>query len=132
VDGTAVFTGAPGEVNDAQMVPPFEAPATLKITDAGAALTAGAGCTQIDAHSAYCAETGHLPLNVATGDMNDNVHLSDYYSRKISVVGGARGRQAVRQQPERHPGAHRRWPGQRRHHRQPAARRRAGAAWRHG
>ena len=88
VDGTAVFTGAPGEVNDVQMVPPFEAPATLKITDAGAALTAGAGCTQIDAHSAYCAETGHLPLNVATGDMNDNVHLADYYSRRISVVGG--------------------------------------------
>jgi hypothetical protein len=47
VDGTAVFTGAPGEVNDVQMVPPFEAPATLKITDAGAALTAGAGCTQM-------------------------------------------------------------------------------------
>ena len=88
VDGTAVFTGAPGEVNDVQMVPPFEAPATLKITDAGAPLTAGAGCTQIDAHSAYCAETGHLPLNVATGDMNDNVHLADYYSRRISVVGG--------------------------------------------
>jgi Ca2+-binding RTX toxin-like protein len=83
-----VFTGAPGEVNDAQMVPPFEAPATLKITDAGAALTAGAGCTQIDAHSAYCAETGHLPLDVATGDMNDNVNLSDYYFRRISVAGG--------------------------------------------
>jgi Ca2+-binding RTX toxin-like protein len=88
VDGTAVFTGAPGEVNDVQIVPPFEAPATLKITDAGAPLTAGAGCTQIDAHSAYCAETGHLPLNVATGDMNDNVYLADYYFRRISVVGG--------------------------------------------
>jgi Ca2+-binding RTX toxin-like protein len=88
VDGTAVFTGAPGEVNDVQMVPPFEAPATLKITDAGAPLTAGAGCTQIDAHSAYCAETGHLPLDVATGDMDDNVNLADSFFRRISVAGG--------------------------------------------
>ena len=88
VDGTAVFTGAPGEVNDVQMVPPFEAPATLKITDLSAPLTAGTGCTQIDAHSAYCAETGHLPLDVATGDMNDNLNLADYFFRQISVAGG--------------------------------------------
>jgi Ca2+-binding RTX toxin-like protein len=87
VDGTAVFTGAPGEVNDVQMVPPFTL-GTLKITDAGAPLTAGAGCTQIDTHSAFCPETGHLPLDVATGDGNDNVNLLDFLFRQISVTGG--------------------------------------------
>jgi Ca2+-binding RTX toxin-like protein len=88
VDGRAVFTGAPGETNDVQMVPPFAAPATLKITDAGAPLAAGAGCTQIDAHSAYCPETGRLPLDVATGDLNDNVYLADSFFRRITVAGG--------------------------------------------
>jgi Ca2+-binding RTX toxin-like protein len=89
VDGRAVFTGAPGEANDVQMVPPFTL-GTLTITDAGAPLTAGAGCTQIDAYSAFCAEdtAAPLPLDVATGDGNDNVNLLDFLFRKISVTGG--------------------------------------------
>lgn len=90
VNGTAVFTGAPGEANDVQMVPPLLVPATLRISDNGAPLTAGAGCTQIDAHSAFCAEDSSvpLPLNVATGDEDDNVHLEDFYFRQIAVTGG--------------------------------------------
>jgi Ca2+-binding RTX toxin-like protein len=90
VEGTAVFTGAPGEANDVQMVAPFQVPATLRISDAGAPLTAGAGCTQIDAHSAFCAEdsSAPLPLEVATGDADDSVLLEDFYFRRISVAGG--------------------------------------------
>jgi Ca2+-binding RTX toxin-like protein len=90
VNGTAVLTGAPGETNDVQMVPPFQVPATLRISDAGAPLTAGPGCTQIDAHSAFCAEdsSAPLPLDVATGDGDDNVLLDDFYFRQISVEGG--------------------------------------------
>jgi Ca2+-binding RTX toxin-like protein len=90
VGGTAVFTAAPGEANDVQMVPPFQVPATLRISDAGAPLTAGAGCTQIDAHSAFCTEDSFvpLPLEVATGDGDDSVLLDDLYFRRISVSGG--------------------------------------------
>jgi Ca2+-binding RTX toxin-like protein len=90
VNGTAVFTGAPGEANDVQMSPPFQAPATLTLSDAGAPLTAGAGCTQVDAHTAFCAEdrAGSLPLDVDTGDRNDRVLLSDFFFRQIAVAGG--------------------------------------------
>jgi Ca2+-binding RTX toxin-like protein len=90
VNGTAEFTAAPGEDNDVQMVPPLLVPATLRISDNGAPLTAGAGCTQIDAHSAFCAEDSSvpLPLNVATGDGDDNVNLEDFYFRRIAVTGG--------------------------------------------
>lgn len=90
VNGTAVFTGAPGEANDVQMSPPFQAPATLTLRDAGAPLTAGAGCTQVDAHTAFCAENSAtpLPLNVDTGDRNDRVQLTDFFFRQIAVDGG--------------------------------------------
>src|SRR3954453_23784145 len=71
VDGTGVFTAAPGESSNV-------AANERNISDAGALLPAGAGCTQVDAHSVTCGEefTGQLPLVVNAGDRNDRVFLS--------------------------------------------------------
>jgi Ca2+-binding RTX toxin-like protein len=84
VNGTAVFTAAPGETNDVRMTSP------LTLTDAGAPLTAGPGCEQLDANSARCAEEtrGQLPLVVSTGDRNDRAYLADDCCRNISLRGG--------------------------------------------
>jgi hypothetical protein len=90
VKGKAVFTAAAGEVNDVRMSPPFTAPMTLTVSDAGAILKAGPGCTRIDSHTAYCSESsgGQLPLDVSVGDRGDRVTLDDQFFRPIAVHGG--------------------------------------------
>jgi Ca2+-binding RTX toxin-like protein len=90
VNGSAVFTAAPGEANDvlAGMRAAPDA-VTLKVIDNGAALTAGPGCQQLDAHSAWCAEDPHvlLALIVHAGDRNDKVDVDDNGARTVTVYG---------------------------------------------
>lgn len=83
----ARFVAAPGEQNkitvdasnDARTYSP-----TVTFTDAGAPLTAGAGCTQVDAHSASC--TGYSVIAVVSaGDGDDTV------SGPAAIVDGGPG-----------------------------------------
>lgn len=91
VDGTVVFTAAPGEVNDVRAgtwaAPP--ASVTLKVIDAGAPLTAGAGCQQLDANSVWCPEPifTPLPLVVYAGDGADRVVVDDRERRAVTLYG---------------------------------------------
>jgi Ca2+-binding RTX toxin-like protein len=96
VDGTAVFTAAPGENNDIR-AGSIAAPdtRTLKVIDNGAPLTAGPGCQQLDPSSAWCPEDPNagpfgptLPLTVATGDRADSVVVDDFKFREVTVRGG--------------------------------------------
>jgi Ca2+-binding RTX toxin-like protein len=96
VDGTAVFSAAPGEANDVRAgtrANPDTEFRTLKVTDAGAPLTAGAGCEQIDAHSAWCPENlrSGLPLLVRAGDRSDRVVVDDFFERAVVNVRGEGG-----------------------------------------
>jgi Ca2+-binding RTX toxin-like protein len=96
VDGTAVFSAAPGEANDLRAgtrANPDSEGRTLKVTDAGATLTAGAGCEQIDAHNAWCPEPllNGMPLLVRTGDRNDHVVVDDFFERAVVNVRGEGG-----------------------------------------
>lgn len=96
VDGAAVFTAAPGEANDVRAgtrANPDTEGRTLKVTDAGAPLTAGAGCEQIDAHSAWCPEPllSGIPLLMRTGDRNDRVVVDDFFERAVVNVRGEGG-----------------------------------------
>lgn len=71
----ARFQAAPGEVNHVTVTSAADPPAyqpRLTFTDTGAPLEAGAGCTQLDAHSATC--TGYdLVAKVDAGDGDDTV-----------------------------------------------------------
>ncbi|HEY8581913.1 MAG TPA: calcium-binding protein [Capillimicrobium sp.] len=58
----AFLQAAPGEANDVTIV--GSEATTIRITDTGAPLTAGAGCTQVDANTAECVK----PANPAPGD----------------------------------------------------------------
>jgi Ca2+-binding RTX toxin-like protein len=92
VDGTAVFSAAPGEANDVVAGDRANSDPlgrTLKVTDAGATLTAGAGCQQIDAHSAWCEEPlgEPLPLLVRAGDRSDRVVVDDFFARTLTLRG---------------------------------------------
>lgn len=96
VDGAAVFTAAPGEVNDvragtrANRDPDGR---TLKVTDAGATITAGPGCEQLDAHNAWCPEPpfSGIPLIMRMGDRNDRVFVDDFFERAVVNVRGEGG-----------------------------------------
>src|SRR3954463_1959504 len=68
----ARFVAAAGEQNRLTVAGPTPFQPRLTFTDDGAPLTAGAGCTQIDDHSAAC--TGYnLVAMVAAGDGDDSV-----------------------------------------------------------
>jgi hypothetical protein len=71
----ARFAAASGEQNKVTVSRSVDPPSyqpRLTITDSGAALHAGAGCTQVDEHTATC--TGYnLIANVAAGDGDDSV-----------------------------------------------------------
>ena len=83
VDGSVVFTASPGERND---VTAHE----LTISDAGAPVTAGTGCTQLDAHTVSCPEPpfAAFPLTVHTGDRNDRALLDSACCRLLTLRGG--------------------------------------------
>jgi Ca2+-binding RTX toxin-like protein len=89
VDGTAVFTAAPGEANDVRAgTIAARDPLTLKIIDAGAPLTAGPGCQQLDPSSVWCPEAIEtpLPLVIRTGDGDDRVLVDDIFIRNVTVL----------------------------------------------
>jgi Ca2+-binding RTX toxin-like protein len=91
VDGTVVFSAAPGEVNDVRAGGLALPGPNLTITDSGAALTAGAGCEQIDANTARCPESDEAParpLIMHTGDRGDRVLYDDFRFRTVSIRGG--------------------------------------------
>jgi Ca2+-binding RTX toxin-like protein len=91
VDGTVVFSAAPGEVNDVRAGGLALPGPNLTITDSGAALTAGAGCEQIDGNTARCLESDEgpaRPLMMRTGDRGDRVLYDDFRSRTVSIRGG--------------------------------------------
>jgi Ca2+-binding RTX toxin-like protein len=83
LEGTVVFRAAPGETNDLTVQ-------ELNLTDAGAPLTAGAGCEQISANSASCSEEwqGQFALLLDTGDRNDRASLDEDCCRMLTVYGG--------------------------------------------
>jgi Ca2+-binding RTX toxin-like protein len=94
VDGTAVFTAAPGEANNVR-AGTLAAPDTvsLKVIDAGAPLTAGPGCQQLDANSAWCPDPPAgafqplLPLTMRLGDGNDRANVDDRGTRAVAIYG---------------------------------------------
>src|SRR6266540_4997189 len=95
VAGSAVFTAAPGEANDVR-AGTLAAPdaRSLKVIDNGAALSAGPGCQQIDAHSAWCPDPPNagpfdplLPLVVHAGNRDDHVIVNDVGIRDVTVYG---------------------------------------------
>ena len=94
VDGTAVFTAAPGEANNVR-AGTLAAPDTvsLKVIDAGAPLTAGPGCQQLDANSAWCPDPPAgpfqplLPLTMRLGDGNDRANVDDRGTRAVTING---------------------------------------------
>lgn len=64
-------TGGPGEVNDFSLAQ-VSSPPAVRVRDAAAPLTAGPGCTAIDANTASCSY-GDTGVRVAAGDMDDSV-----------------------------------------------------------
>ncbi len=69
--GVLTFQALPGETNDVTADPP--AGGNVVLHDAGAPLTAGSGCTQVDAMSARCA---NIVGTVSLGDGSDRLTLA--------------------------------------------------------
>lgn len=79
---TATFAAAPGEANDVTVTASGN---DLTISDAGAPVTAGAGCRAVDAHSVACSGRHGPPvLTLTLGDRDDRAVAS----RESRIEGG--------------------------------------------
>jgi Ca2+-binding RTX toxin-like protein len=83
------FKAGPGEANDVQVDP-----ASGLVTDAGATVTAGAGCTSVNEHQASCRiATDEVALAASLGDHDDRIRLDKPFSE--SSVDGAGGNDTI-------------------------------------
>ena len=73
VGSNILFIADPGEANDVSVT---HAVTTFTITDAGAPLTAGTGCTQLGPNQVDCPDGGLIGWYVDLNDGNDRVSLS--------------------------------------------------------
>jgi Ca2+-binding RTX toxin-like protein len=99
VDGTAVFTSAPREVNDVRAGVSATGNNLLmpvKFIDSGAPLTAGTGCEQLDASSAWCPGlSSDSPFLIWVGDGDDRVDVRDPAPREDVTIHGGSGRDVL-------------------------------------
>ena len=74
LDGaTLTYDAAPGESNRVTVSAAGDA---LTVTDTGAAVRVGAGCTSVSSTQATCPAAGVAAMAVSTGDMNDTASVS--------------------------------------------------------
>jgi Ca2+-binding RTX toxin-like protein len=92
--GAAVyFTGAdavryladPGETNDVTIT---SVSGGLRITDLGATISAGSGCTPVDVHEVTCSSSIDELLEVELGDQDDVLTLTALYGNEGAYFGG--------------------------------------------
>jgi Ca2+-binding RTX toxin-like protein len=81
---TLVFTAAPGETNNVSIV-------WTDVQDSGSNLTAGAGCTAVDAHSVSCPG----PFTSATIDLGDGNDTAGIYVGVQSTINAGSGNDNV-------------------------------------
>jgi Ca2+-binding RTX toxin-like protein len=62
--GQVLFSAAPGEVNDLTLT---VAASTLTFHDSGAPVTAGSGCTAVDAHTVTCPSSSEIGVSLNDG-----------------------------------------------------------------
>jgi uncharacterized repeat protein (TIGR01451 family) len=79
---TFFYSASSGEPNDVTAsLAASGIDATFTISDQGATVTAGSGCTSVTGHEAVCSTTGWssniVSFNIATGDLNDSVVITD-------------------------------------------------------
>jgi RTX calcium-binding nonapeptide repeat (4 copies) len=105
-----VYAAAPGEPNDVIVAPGL--PGTWVVRDTGAPVTAGSGCTSIDAATAICTLPAGMMfrgIQVSTGDMDDRVvadpPVSDDYVGLRRIVDGGPGDDELRSNGEIYGGA---------------------------
>ena len=78
IDGaTLTYDAAPGESNRLTL---SVANGTVTVTDTGATMTAGSGCTFISSTKATCPSLGLAAMAVSTGDMNDTASVWGWMS----------------------------------------------------
>jgi Ca2+-binding RTX toxin-like protein len=84
-NGVMAFEAAPGEANRVFVI---RGVGGMHLLDTGVALTAGGGCTQVNANEAFCAseDLTSLEINVVAGDEDDYVDLRPadvFYTSKL-------------------------------------------------
>lgn len=80
------YTAAPGEQNDVAVSSrEGDALPTIRIADANAQITAGAGCTSLDGHTVECLADA---VHVRGGDLTDRIMVTDDYLDDIRADGG--------------------------------------------
>jgi hypothetical protein len=84
------YRASPGETNRLKI---SASPGTWRFFDAGAVISAGIGCTQIDAHTVDCDKLGPSgEIALKAGDMDDRVDLR---GRLHAIVRAERGNDVI-------------------------------------
>jgi hypothetical protein len=82
-DGNLRYTAAPGEVNDVTFA--RVSGNTFRVTDVGATITAGTGCTQESPNVVTCTTAGGRPIIARLSDQNDTA--TSRTSRSVQFFG---------------------------------------------
>ena len=89
VDGYIYFTAAAGEANDVTI---RQTTGGFQVSDLGAPLSAGSGCTAVNAHSAVCNPGVIVPIIMADlGDMDDRLTLLGPAIGEGTLISGGPG-----------------------------------------
>jgi len=83
-DNVLFYVAAPGEANNVLVT---RSPDALKISDSGAPVAPGPGCTTVDANQVTCPARGIARVEIQAGDLADVVSLS--IARPSVISGGA-------------------------------------------
>jgi Ca2+-binding RTX toxin-like protein len=79
-----IYRAAPGEVNNLEV---SETAGPDTITDTGAVITAGPGCTQVDDHEVVCANDVDT-VSIRLGDLDDTASAASNEVAAIFILGG--------------------------------------------
>lgn len=86
---TLMYAAAPGEINDLKIVGPLSGGGIVQVIDLSAPVTAGAGCSAVDANEAACPiATSLMNVHVILGDMDDSVSVRGGFCLNVLLEGG--------------------------------------------
>jgi Ca2+-binding RTX toxin-like protein len=93
---TLRYVADPGEANDVSIEFASGSATGIDVTDSGATIGAGAGCTSLSAHKVRCDVSSGDLTNVSLGDGNDILTISKFFDSGGGRLNGGDGDDAIR------------------------------------
>jgi Ca2+-binding RTX toxin-like protein len=93
---TLRYVANPGEANDVSIDFASGGASGIDLTDTGATISVGAGCTSLTAHRVRCDVTSGDLINASLGDENDILSISHFFDSGGGRLSGGNGDDLIR------------------------------------